>query len=191
MIDIVPALETERLILRGWDLEDFDTYAAFLADDKANRYRGGAVDRNGAWTQFESRAGQWALRGYGTFAVEDKESGGMAGWAGLWHPARLEEPELCWSIFPAFSGQGYAGEAAYAALAWWTLIEEQSAPFSMTHPENIASQRVAEKLGAARGGDIIFDGRQSFFFRHQVPQGSQIKDASQIHDALPTSDVAQ
>lgn len=183
MIDIVPALETERLILRGWQVEDFDAYATFLADAHANRFRGGAVDRDMAWTYMEALSGGWNLRGYGTFAVEDKESGSLAGWAGLWHPARLEEPELCWSVFPAFSGQGYAGEAAYAALAWWTLIEEQAAPFSMTHPENIASQRVAEKLGAHRGGDIIFDGRPSFFFRHQVPQGSQIQDLAQGSDA--------
>lgn len=191
MIDIVPALETERLLLRGWQVDDYESYAAFLADDRANQYRGGAVDHDTAWTRMEALSGGWGLRGYGIFAVEDKESGALAGWAGLWHPARLEEPELCWSIFPAFAGQGYAGEAAYAALAWWTLIEEQAAPFSMTHPENIASQRVAEKLGAHRGGDIIFDGRTSFFFRHQVPQGSQIKDASQVQDISHISDAAQ
>jgi RimJ/RimL family protein N-acetyltransferase len=108
------------------------------------------------------------LRGYGTFAVEDKETGELVGWAGLWHPARLEEPELCWSVFPAHTGQGHAHEAAGAALVWWTQIEDQPAPFSMTHPDNIASQRVAEKLGAVRGEDFVFDGRPSFFYRHQI-----------------------
>jgi len=165
---LAPVLETERLVLRGWEMKDFDAYAAFLADDQANRYRGGAVDREGAWQQFESLAAQWALRGYGTFAVEDKESGMLAGWAGPWHPPSLEEPELCWSIFPVFSGQGYAHEAAGAALVWWTQIEDQNPPFSMTHPDNVASQRVAEKLGAVQGEDIIFEGRRSLFFRHQI-----------------------
>lgn len=165
---VAPTLETERLVLRGWELEDFDAYAAFVADDEANRFRGGAVDRITAWKDFEGLAGQWALRGYGTFAVEDKETGELVGWAGLWHPARLDEPELCWSVFPAFAGQGYAHEAAGAALVWWTQIEDNPAPFSMTHPDNVASQRVAEKLGALRGEDFVFDGRPSFFFRHQI-----------------------
>ncbi|MFN3227691.1 MAG: GNAT family N-acetyltransferase [Hyphomicrobiales bacterium] len=163
-----PTLETERLILRGWNVDDFSDLATFLADDEANRFRGGAVDRNAAWAYLEGLAGQWALRGYGTFAVEDKETGELVGWAGLWHPARLEEPELCWSVFPAHTGQGYAHEAAGAALVWWTQIEDQPAPFSMTHPDNIASQRVAEKLGAVRGEDFVFDGRPSFFYRHQI-----------------------
>jgi hypothetical protein len=44
-----PTLETERLILRGWNVDDFSDLATFLADDEANRFRGGAVDRNAAW----------------------------------------------------------------------------------------------------------------------------------------------
>lgn len=168
---LIPTLETERLILRGWSLDDFESYATFLADNEANRYRGGAVNRDMAWSFFEALSGAWLVRGYGTFAVEDKDSGTLAGWAGLWHPVRLGEPELCWSIFPAFAGQGYAHEAAGAALVWWTQIENRQPPFSMTHPENAASQRVAEKLGAQRGDDIVFDGGPSFFYRHQAPAG--------------------
>lgn len=168
MIDSLPSLETDRLLLRGWMLDDFDAYAAFVADDEANKYRGGAVSRDVAWTNFEGLAGQWMVRGYGAFAVEELETGLLAGWAGLWHPVRLEEPELCWSIFPAFAGQGYAAEAAGAALVWWTQIEDQPAPFSMIHPDNKASQRVAEKLGALRGEDFVFDGRPSHFYRHQI-----------------------
>ena len=169
MSDLVPILETERLRLRGWQVEDFEPLADFLADDEANRYRGGGVDRKTAWTVMEAFAGGWLLRGYGTFAVEELETGRLAGWAGLWHPERLDEPELCWSTFPSFAGQGYAFEAAGAALVWWTQIEGEPAPFSMTDPDNLASQRVAEKLGAVRGDDFTFDGRHSFFFRHQVP----------------------
>ncbi len=171
---IIPTLETERLILRGWLLDDFEAYARFLADDDANRYRGGAVGRDMAWSYFEALSGAWVLRDYGTFAVEDKDSGTLAGWAGLWHPVRLDEPELCWSIFPAFAGQGYAHEAAGAALVWWTRVENQDPPFSMTHPDNIASQRVAEKLGAQRGDDITFDGHTSFFYRHQPSAGEVV-----------------
>ncbi|MEM1288835.1 MAG: GNAT family N-acetyltransferase [Pseudomonadota bacterium] len=167
--DYVPVLETGRLLLRGWTLDDFEPLADFLADDEANRYRGGGVGRERAWMTLLEHAGGWALRGYGVFAVEERESEDLCGWAGLWHPASLEEPELCWSIFPEFSGRGYAPEAAGAALVWWTQMEGQPAPFSMMHPDHVASQRVAEKLGAERSDDIVFGDEPRRLFRHKVP----------------------
>ncbi|MBV6657856.1 MAG: GNAT family N-acetyltransferase [Devosiaceae bacterium] len=166
-------LETTRLRLRGWELEDFEPVASFLADDEANRFRGGGVDRGEAWKWFEGLAGSWLLRGYGTFAVEELEEEELIGWAGLWHPHNLQEPELCWSIFPQHRGHGYAPEAASAALVWWTQMEGQPAPFSMTHPDNKASQRVAEKLGAERCEDMMFEGRHSWVYRHKVPDDAQ------------------
>ena len=169
MSEAVPVLETMRLMLRGWTLDDFEPLAAFLGDEEANRYRGGAVDRDGAWQKLAGMAGSWDLQGYGVFAVDERASGALVGWAGLWFSPDLDEPELCWSVFPAFAGQGYAAEAAGAALVWWTQMEHQPAPFSVTHPDNAASQRVAQKLGALRGEDVVLAGRPSRFFRHVVP----------------------
>lgn len=169
MNELFPILESSRLRLRGWELDDFEPLADFLSDDEANRFRGGAIDREAAYDRLHSFAGSWALRGYGVFAVEELESEELIGWAGLWHLHAFEEPELCWSIFPAYQGQGYAPEAAGAALVWWTQMEGQPAPFSLTHPDNKASQRVAEKLGAEQGESVIVEGRPSRMFRHKVP----------------------
>jgi RimJ/RimL family protein N-acetyltransferase len=169
MNELVPMLETTRLRLRGWELEDFEPLADFLADDDANRYRGGGVGADEAWTKLESLTASWFLRGYGVFAVDELESEDLVGWAGLWQPLSLQSPELCWSIFPAHAGKGYAVEAAAAALVWWTQMEGQEAPFSYTHPDNKASQRVAEKLGAERGENCLFEGRPSYLYHHKVP----------------------
>ncbi len=177
-MEFMPVLETTRLRLRGWTLEDFEPLADFLADDDANRFRGGGVDRADAWSQFEGFAGSWLLRGYGVFAIEEIEDEELVGWAGLWHPHNLEEPELCWSVFPAHVGRGYAPEAASAVLVWWTQMEGQPAPFTMTHPDNRASQRVAEKLGAERGEDFVFEGRPSLFYRHKVPDEARWEQRS-------------
>ena len=63
-------------------------------------------------------------------------------------------------------------------LVWWTQMEGQPAPFTMTHPDNRASQRVAEKLGAERGEDFVFDGRPSWFYRHKVPDEARWEQRS-------------
>jgi hypothetical protein len=42
------SLQTERLLLRGWSLADFEVFAEFLTDEELCKHRGGAVDRIGA-----------------------------------------------------------------------------------------------------------------------------------------------
>ncbi|MEO1198533.1 MAG: GNAT family N-acetyltransferase [Pseudomonadota bacterium] len=175
---MIPILQTEHLVLRGWRLDDFAPYRDFVADDHANRFRGGARTGPDAWNDFAALSGEWALRGYGAFALGDRTTGRLAGWCGLWHPAHLDEPELCWSVFPAFGGRGYATEAAGRALRWVVDDLGLAAPFSLTDPNNIASQRVAEKLGAEREADIEFEGRLSFVYRHRHPAAKALSQAS-------------
>ena len=42
---MIKAIQTERLTLRGWDVNDFEALANFLTDDELAKQRGGAVDR--------------------------------------------------------------------------------------------------------------------------------------------------
>ncbi len=162
-------LVTGRLLLSDWCMEDFEPLAAFLADGEANRHRGAgkALARDEAWEYLTDLAGQWGLRGYGQFAVEELASGDLVGWCGLWHPADLAEPELAWTIFPRFQGKGYATEAAERVLAW--AAHDLSLPplFSFVHPDNQPSRRLAERLGATLEGDTTFRGRPRLIYRHR------------------------
>lgn len=36
--------------------------------------------------------GHWALRGFGPYAIVEKESGALVGAAGLWHPGNFPRP---------------------------------------------------------------------------------------------------
>src|SRR5690606_16389669 len=81
-----PTLETERLILRPPALEDFDAYAAFMADEQATRFLGGVQSRSVAWRGFATLGGSWALLGYGMFSVIEKSSGRWVGRLGPWMP---------------------------------------------------------------------------------------------------------
>lgn len=154
-------LETERLLLRVPEPEDIDAYAEFWADPEVVRYMGGITR-----TRAETAAGvdrmrrHWNRHGLGLFSVVRQEDGRLLGRAGflLWDPARwlnaLQsdlagplETEIGWAFGRDFWGRGYATEAARAALTWGFRDLGLRRVISLIQRGNIASVRVAEKLG--------------------------------------------
>lgn len=172
---MTPTLHSERLTLRGWTTADFDAYAVFQMDPDLTRFTSGACkSKTQAWTVFAALCGEWLLRGYGTFAIEEQGSGALAGYAGLWHPADLAEPELCWGLFHGFHGKGYATEAALCARDWAATELRLPPLMSFVHPDNHASQNVAERLGAICGGETELRGLPRLFYRHQLPDAAAV-----------------
>lgn len=72
-------IETERLILRPTQAEDFDAWAAFMADAEAARHIGGQQVRSVAWRGFLAMAGAWQIQGFAMFSVIEKSSGRWIG----------------------------------------------------------------------------------------------------------------
>lgn len=161
----IPVIETERLILRGPRLSDFEAHAGFAMSERAH-FVGGPNDRIGAWRGFSSGAGHWALFGYGMWTVEDRETGLPAGRIGVMCPDGWPEPELGWHIYEGFEGKGIAFEAALAARGAAAQHFGISAPISFIVPENTRSRRLAERLGATveREGEVI--GHPCLVYRH-------------------------
>ncbi len=152
-------LETDRLILRMWREADFEAYADLCADPEVMRYLGGKVfDRTEAWRHLASMIGHWYLRGYGIWAVEEKESGSLVGRIGCINPEGWPGFEVGWTLKREFWGKGYATEAARRALDYGFNELDKPHVISLIHPENRASIRVAERLGEALEGTArVFD----------------------------------
>lgn len=148
-----PVLVTERLVLRAPGLADFDAYAGFMAAPRAHLV-GGPMTRDQAWRYFGHHVGHWALRGYGTFFMAPRAGGPAVGMIMAWQPEGYPEREIGWCLFTdAADGRGYATEGARAVLAhvfrdlgWGTAV-------SYIAPENDASIRMAERLGATHDPD--------------------------------------
>jgi RimJ/RimL family protein N-acetyltransferase len=153
----VPTLRTERLTLRAFAPADLDALAAMQANPEVRRFLGGnLLSRAETWSLMERTLGQWALRGYGLFAVEAEQR--CAGWTGVLHPLEWPEPELAYSLDQPYWGRGIATEAVRAARDWAFSRFGFPRLASFIVPNNTRSARVAEKLGAVRDGTTTIRG---------------------------------
>jgi RimJ/RimL family protein N-acetyltransferase len=146
---VIPALETERLVLRGLELGDLDAYAAMYADPEVARYleHGQPLDRAAAWRSMAIHLGHWQLRGYGQWALVERASGELVGRAGLFEPQDWPGLEVGWVLARPHWGRGFATEAGRAAFAYAFEVVGAERVISLIRPENESSIRVAERLG--------------------------------------------
>jgi RimJ/RimL family protein N-acetyltransferase len=163
----IPTLHTDRLTLRAFRAGDLEAVATMQANPEVRRFLGGnLLSRAESWSLMERVLGQWALRGYGMFAVEAE--GRCAGWTGVLHPLEWPEPELAYSLDQPFWGHGIATEAAAAARTWAFARLGLARLASFIMPDNVRSARVATKLGAVREGATTIRGLAVDWWVHRT-----------------------
>ncbi len=162
----IPQLETQRLILRAFCEKDSDAYAEMCADPEVMRYIGNGrpLSRAEAWRSMATILGHWQLRGYGMWAVEERQSSVMIGRIGCWQPEGWPGFEIGWTLRRAYWGFGYATEAAKATMAHAFNELQQSHVISLIRPENAASRRVAQKLGEKLEGTTEIFGSEAVIY---------------------------
>jgi RimJ/RimL family protein N-acetyltransferase len=152
MTAALPRLETARLTLRPPEAQDFEPWAAFMADAATAEFVGGVQPRSAAWRGLMTMAGAWSLHGFAMFSVIEKSTGRWIGRVGPWCPEGWPGTEVGWGIVHDCWGRGYATEAATAAIDWaiaalgWTDI------IHVIAPTNARSQAVAHRLGSRNRG---------------------------------------
>jgi RimJ/RimL family protein N-acetyltransferase len=164
MVDI-PTLETPRLWLRPYRLDDFEAYAAMWADPEVVRFIGGApYSREQAWTRFLRQIGIWYHLGFGFFALEDKATGAFGGEVGFHDLRRNLTPsvegtmEVGWVLNAPLRGQGLAEEAMRAAIAWAGEHGTGERLTCIIHPDNSPSLRLAAKLDFTEFTNTTYNG---------------------------------
>lgn len=156
-----PTIETERLRLRAWRESDLDPFAAMMTEPDVARFLMAdqrPADRASSWRTMAMFVGHWALKGYGMFVVEEKDSKRFVGRVGAWEPEGWIGFELGWGLMRRYWGRGYAFEAARAAGNW---AFENFAPeklVSLIHIENERSQALARRLDMQQGASTVHAG---------------------------------
>jgi len=156
-------IETERLLLRRPSREDLDAIHRMRSDPAVVRFIGGKpLSREEAWQRLTRSAGNWALLGYGFFAVIERASGRLVGEAGLMQAHRGlgtsfdPFPEAGWVLSRDVQGRGYATEAGLVAHDWFERSFGHQRTVCIIAPENAASRRVAAKLGYTPFGSACY-----------------------------------
>jgi RimJ/RimL family protein N-acetyltransferase len=164
---MVPLLETPRLGLRALRDDDLDAYAAMVGDPQVVRYLGDGniLDRGEAWRHLAMLVGHWELRGYGMWAVTLRGTDAMIGRVGLFNPEGWPGFEIGWTIARSSWGKGYATEAACRARDYAFDVLHRPDAISVIHPENAASIRVAEKIGARLDRRELVRGAERLIYR--------------------------
>ena len=148
-------LETERLILRPIEDRDRPANAEIFANPEVRRFALGPLDRQAANTRLNRAIEEYANRGYGMLAVEDRRDGsfiGMLGLTGFGAALRAAIPshptvQIAWQLARRVWDQGLATEGARAVLQHAWTRPEITDVVAITATINAPSRRVMEKLG--------------------------------------------
>ena len=152
-------IETDRLVLRPLEGRDAEPLVELMLDEKvaATLTPDGKVrSRAEEWRAAACCIGHWHIRGFGFFAVEEKETGNWIGRIGPWKPEGWPALECGWSVRSEYWGKGYAPEAAIAAINWtFDRFPELTRIISVIDPANPNSQAVARKIGEKKSSAVF------------------------------------
>ncbi|MFF0345947.1 GNAT family N-acetyltransferase [Kribbella sp. NPDC004875] len=154
-------LTTDRLLLRQWRDSDRDPFAALNEDPavmehfpalQTREQSDGLIDRNRAAID---------ERGWGLWALEVRATGEFIGFTGLSVPsfdAHFQPAvEIGWRLAKGAWGNGYASEAARAALEVGFGPAGLDEIVSFTTTTNLPSQRVMQRIGMVHDEAGDFD----------------------------------
>lgn len=142
-------VQTDRIRLREYTERDLDDLAAMFADEETMRYypRPKTRDESLAWISWNLRL--YRERGFGLWVMESRQTSEFLGDCGL-TPQTVEgvtDIEVGWHTKRAHWNRGFATEAALACKDLASSRFGVKRLISIIDPENVASRRVAEKIG--------------------------------------------
>jgi RimJ/RimL family protein N-acetyltransferase len=147
--DSMTILTTPRLILRQLTLDDVDPLHAVIGDPLAMRFYPEPYSRQGTVEWIQRNLDRYRELGFGLWAIVRRTDGLLIGDCGLTIQMVDEQPEeeVGYHVLRSCWGQGFAAEAATAVRDYQFNVRQKERVISWMAPDNLASRRVAEKVG--------------------------------------------
>jgi RimJ/RimL family protein N-acetyltransferase len=159
-------VRTARLTLRRWREMDREAFAALNGHPGVARDLGGPLGRSQSDAKFDRYVATFERHGFCRWVLEDSQQR-FLGYAGVM-PSPPDHPlgphaEIGWRLVRSAWGQGYATEAAAAALLDAFTRIGLGEVLAYTSDDNARSQAVMRRLGLqrdpARDFSHVYDGR--------------------------------
>lgn len=161
MINKQLTIETKRLILRPFTIDDIEPSYEMNLDEDVSKYTGdgGVVSKKEIERRIKENVfGDYKKYGFGRLAVVLKAENKFIGFTGLKYLDDLGEVDLGYRFMKAYWGKGIATEAALASLKLGFVSLELNKIIAMVLPENRGSIRILDKLNFKYDRDILEDG---------------------------------
>jgi len=140
---------TARLLLRPMTDDDLDDMAALLGDPVVMAHYPRPRTRTEAQAWIDRTRRSYRDHGFGLWVLVDRVTGEFVGDCGLTvqHVDGVDELEVGYHVRPDRQGEGLATEAALAARDFAREVLGATRLIAIIAPQNVASQRVASKIG--------------------------------------------
>lgn len=153
----LPTLETDRVILRPFGPDDVADIFAYAADPEVARYVPWEAHRNEADSRaFLESVLQRVRRGEpDTWAVVERASGRVIGSIrfGEYHPVHARA-SVGYVLGRPYWNRGLTTEAVRAVLRFGFEVVELNRIYAVCHVDNVASERVMQKVGMSYEGTL-------------------------------------
>ncbi|MDX1414068.1 MAG: GNAT family N-acetyltransferase [Candidatus Promineifilaceae bacterium] len=145
----IPTLKTANLILRPFDEDDVYEMYQILRGKEVLRYfpNSSLPSREQVKRMVRNIINHWQDHGYGLWAVESRKEQILMGRCGLQYLPDTAEVEVDFILGNEYWGHGFATEAAKVSLQYGLEKLGINTIVGIVHIDNIASQRVLEKIG--------------------------------------------
>ncbi|MBV9718948.1 MAG: GNAT family N-acetyltransferase [Candidatus Eremiobacteraeota bacterium] len=168
----VVTIETPRLLLRDWTDPDVAAWAKMNADPRVTEFFARRYTREISESMARYMREQLRRDGFGWWVVEIRGGAPFAGVIAL-QAVPFEAPftpanEIGWRFSAEHWGNGYATEAARAALDFAFDVLGWPEVIAFTAAQNLRSQRVMERLGMTHDARDDFD-------HPQIAQGHPLR----------------
>jgi RimJ/RimL family protein N-acetyltransferase len=151
-------LETERLVLRAYRPDDFHSLHELYSDETVVQwlYEGPATPDVTRDRLDRCLARRELTEDSGLSAAVTLPDGTYVGGLVLWYSSfEHRGAEVGYTVSPHHQGQGYACESTRALLDWAFTVAGVHRVVARLEQRNVASARVAEKLGMRREATFL------------------------------------
>lgn len=158
-------IETERLFLREFMIEDAENFYELNLNPNVIRYTGNLpfADVKEA-KHFLQHYKDYNENGYGRWAVINKSDNEFLGWCGLKYDPTTNETDIGFRFFEKYWNKGFATESAEACVHYGFERLKLKKIIGRAMFANKASIKVLEKIGLSFEKEFNFDGKRGVIY---------------------------